>query len=213
MFWHIVQTLMYRTGARITEEEWLASDDALSMLEVIRTRWRGDEDELDQMTHRYLLMCCRAIWKLLPLDASRRGIEVAERYIEGQATDEELRRASYHAEGAAFYLDTYEWEPGDESPEAKEMLVQYRAETKGASELFAKDVEAIPPEELQALVHLTPPHVDVSPRDLLMDAAYFVDTAVVYSGIRPKAGILDRHKKFLSASLLRERFGNPFRHE
>ena len=45
----------------MTEEEWLASDDPIAMLEALRDHWQGEEDELVSIIHRYLLACCRVI--------------------------------------------------------------------------------------------------------------------------------------------------------
>jgi hypothetical protein len=89
----------------MTREEWLGSDDPLAMLNSLHADWQGDEAGLVRLTHRYLLACCRAIWTLLPMEASRKGVEVAERYIEGQATAEEFHLAEWQAEGAAFFLE------------------------------------------------------------------------------------------------------------
>jgi hypothetical protein len=80
---------------------WLRSDDVTAMLRHLRASWRGELASLDRLLRRYYLACCRRIWKLLPMDESRRGVEVAEHHLAGDATDEELRKAEWHAEGAA----------------------------------------------------------------------------------------------------------------
>jgi hypothetical protein len=86
----------------MTEEEWLASDDPIAMLEALRDHWQGEEDELVSIIHRYLLACCRVIWALLPMEGSRLGVEAAERYIEGRATREEFAYAFGVAVGTDF---------------------------------------------------------------------------------------------------------------
>ncbi|HKA21315.1 MAG TPA: hypothetical protein VKN18_23765 [Blastocatellia bacterium] len=53
---------------------------------------------------RYYLACCRVIWELLPQDASRNGVKVAERELDGLASATEIYEAEYHAEGALSIL-------------------------------------------------------------------------------------------------------------
>jgi hypothetical protein len=73
-----------------------------------------------------------------------------------------------------------------------------------------KEVEAIPPEELHRQVRLTGDDAPVSPHGLLVSAAYFAHSAMAYPGLRPKESI-EKYRHFLSAPLLREVVGNPFR--
>ena len=217
----------------MTEEEWLTSDDAIAMLEALRDHWQGEEDELVRIIHRYLLACCRAIWALLPMEETRLGVEVAERYIEGRATREEFAHAEYQAEGAAFFLEPFEWPPIDdapdepevirelydrvrrereeEAPEIKQARRQYEADRTARIEPLVKDVEAIPVAEMRRMVRATAGAGNVPPRQLLADAAYFADFAMVYPGVRPREGAIERYSQFLSATLLRELIGSPFR--
>lgn len=65
----------------MTEKEWHPSDDVPAMLQALSSNWSGAETDLARLTHRYLLACGRSIWWLLPLEASRRGVEVAERFL------------------------------------------------------------------------------------------------------------------------------------
>src|SRR5262245_21057460 len=76
----------------------------------LRVNWTGDRDLLERRLHTYYLACCRRIWRLLPQEASRRGVELGEQYLAGQISAEELDRANYHVEGAAFNID-YNSEP------------------------------------------------------------------------------------------------------
>ena len=81
----------------MTEVQWDRSDDAGAMLDFL---WRyrgvsphgidlrfggnvqpsdaaaGDDDDLGRSLHRFYLASCRGIWKLLPQEASRRGVEL-----------------------------------------------------------------------------------------------------------------------------------------
>jgi hypothetical protein len=176
----------------MTEKEWLASNDAPLMLRWFRQRWRGEEADLDRLLHRYCLACCRQIWRLFPHEASRTGVEVAERFIDGLATIDELSRAEYEAEGGAY---TFEYELD------AEVVARW-----------TEEASRIPREEFDALIHSPRPEDDLTSNALLKHAAYFADIAICYPGIRPKESI-ERYRLFLSAPLLREVVGNPFRAE
>ena len=119
------------------------------MLKALRTSWHGEEADFVWLTHRYQLACCRAIWRLLPIEASRRGIEVAERWIEGRATREEFGLAEWQAEGAAFFLDPCEYELEDEMPQAREDRLRYEADREARIAPLLQEVEAMPPDELR----------------------------------------------------------------
>jgi hypothetical protein len=199
-----------RPGARMTTEEWRHSEDAVAMLKALRATWSGDETELVRLTHRYLLACCRAIWQLLPIEASRRGVEVAEFYADGRATRDEFFLAEWHAEGAAFFFDQFEHEPRDEAPEEQEARLQYEADQESRIDALVKEIEEIPAEELRRLVHLEASTEAISPRQLLADAAYFADDAMNYLNIGPRESEFQKHRKFLSAPLLRELVGDLF---
>lgn len=174
----------------MTEEEWLRSDDVSLMLRWFRQEWRGKEAELDSIIQRYCLACCRRIWPLLPREESRAGVEVAERFIDGRATRDELGGAEWLAEAAAF---TFEQNSEPDSIAR-----------------WCDEVARLSPEELGAMIHSPRPEDDLSPRGLLSRAAYFTDAAMCYYGLVPKESI-ERYRLFLSASLLREMVGNPFR--
>ncbi|WP_165250916.1 hypothetical protein [Paludisphaera soli] len=180
-----------RPVVHMTEEEWLRSDDVGLMLRWFRQEWRGDEAELDRLVQRYLLACCRRIWPLLPHEGSRQGVEALDRFVQGRATDRDYS-ASYFAEGAAFY---FEYNPGSEKVVG-----------------WCDRVTRLSPRELDAMIQSPRPGDDLSPRGLMMHAAYLVDSALCYPGLRPKESI-ERYRIFLPAPLLRATLGNPFRVE
>lgn len=194
---------------RMSDEEWWRSDDVPAMIRSLRAGWHGPSGEFVRLIHRYLLASCRAIWRLLPMDESRRGVEVAERYIEGRATAEELRIASWQAEGAAFYLEPFEYEPENEDSEAREHRLRYEAERKARIRHFMADVEAIPTEELRRMVRLDPADGPVDARQVLSDAAYFAYEALDYHLIHARSHSIQSHEAFLDPVLLREIVGDP----
>jgi hypothetical protein len=84
----------------MTESEWLASEDPQAMLSYITTAQEGGSWEIDhhRPTDRKLRLfacaCCRQVWDQLTDERSRKAVEVAERFADGEATDEELDAAS-----------------------------------------------------------------------------------------------------------------------
>ena len=145
---------------------------------------------LEHQLHHFYLACCRAIWKLLPQDASRRGIELAEQYLLGEVTGEELSQFNWNVEGAAFNID-YNVDPE-------------------SIERWCEEVRGIPETELGQLLHPADVKHEIEPRDLLLRAAYFVDYAMIYPSLSPKGPPPKRYSLFLSAVLLRQCVGNPF---
>jgi hypothetical protein len=180
----------------MTKREWLECADARPMLEVVWQHFGGDESILVPRIHRYLIACGRRIWRLLPDDGSRLGIEVAERFVEGEASVTKLRKTRWYTEGSAFTID-YDTEP---------LLVQR----------WIDEINAIPRHELAALLH--PPDIadKIDARQLLKQAAYFADFAAHFPFFlrtcffwRPEHPA-SHYALFLSAELVREFFGNPF---
>ena len=175
----------------MTEAEWLQTSDVQQMLEAFWELHGDDEPTLVCKLHRYFLACCRRIWKLLPQEGSRRGVAVAERYLLGKATEGELSEADWHVEGAAFNID-YNCEP--------EAIAHWVEQTR-----------QIPEAELRAMLHPPQSVLEIDAHELLLRAAYFADYAVIYPHLTPKRGVPDNYVVFLSADLLRELVGNPFR--
>lgn len=176
----------------MTKKELYRLNGVPKLLRELRMNWCGSEAELERNLHRYYLACCRAIWELLPQKASRRGIEVAERYVNGLATDAELSEVDRDVEGAAFNID-YNCDPN-------------------AIERWVEEVRAIPRHELGTMIHPIEAVANVSPRELLKRAAYFADFAVIYPLLTPKEPGAS-YVPFLSAAVLREIFGDPLRNK
>ncbi|AWM37611.1 hypothetical protein GobsT_43990 [Gemmata obscuriglobus] len=194
----------------MTEADWHRSNDAGAMLDYlwewrgvspdgIGLRFGGDVQESDAAggaddrfglsLHRFYLASCRGIWPLLPQEASRRGVELAEQFLAGEATAEQVSEYNWHTEGAAFVLD-YNTAPED--------IARWVAE-----------VQALPPAELRGLLHPPETADEVEPRELLKRAAYFADYVMVYPSLRPQGPPPDSYRPFLSAQVLRRHVRYP----
>lgn len=198
-----------QAGDRMSDEEWWRSDDAPAMIRSLRAGWHGPAEDFVRLIHRYLLASCRAIWRILPMEESRRGVEVAERYIEGRATDEEYRIAGWQSEGAAFYLDPHEYQPHDESAEAIEVHRRWLAERRARIAVLVAEVEAIPAEELRRMVRRGPADGPLDAQQVLSDAAYFADWVIGYHLIHARSHSIQTHEAFLDPARLREMVGDP----
>jgi hypothetical protein len=82
----------------MTEAEWLVCSDPNPMLEFLRGR--ASERKL----RLFACACVRRVWHLLGDARSRRAVEVAERYADGEADGEDLRLAVIGAENVADAL-------------------------------------------------------------------------------------------------------------
>ena len=112
---------------------------------------------------KYLLECCRRIWELIPDSGSRKGVEAAEKLCRGEISWDEAMVTDWYSEGSAFLF-----EYGNETdPEISEYISQINLQRTTIGNLL------VPPVYMGS--------VDI--KDLLMDAAYFANTALNYPGI------------------------------
>jgi hypothetical protein len=194
----------------MTDAEWNSSDDAGAMLDYL---WRqhgvslnshyllfgGDMRAeppsdamagLDRALHQFYVASCRRIWKLLPQEESRRGIELAEGFLAGEVSAEEITKYNWHVEGAAFDIDYNTARPED-------------------IQRWVAEVRALSAAELRSMLHLKEADDDIDPRELLKQAAYFADYAMIYPSLRPKGPPPQGKRKFLSAAVMRQYVSYP----
>src|SRR5262245_51206221 len=72
----------------MTEQEWLAGAIPAAMVSFLRQR-RASERKL----RLFGCACCRRVWHLLPNEASRKAVDVAERFADGLAKRKDLKTA------------------------------------------------------------------------------------------------------------------------
>ena len=83
-------------GDAVTEREWLACGDPRAMLALARAHDRPRKLRL------FCCALCRSVWHLLVTWGSREGVDVAKRYADGLATEEERATAEYFSEVCCF---------------------------------------------------------------------------------------------------------------
>jgi hypothetical protein len=179
----------------MNETEWLSSDDASAMLEFLFHRRRNMNEvarkSLTCALHKFYLASCRAIWRLLPQEASRKGVELAEQFLVGKATSERVREYNRCTEAAAFCL---QW------PDAEDME---------AIACWVAQIDALPARELRAMLHPPSTADEIDPLELLRRAAFFADYAMVYPNLRSPRPPLKCYRPFLSAEILRQHVEYP----
>jgi hypothetical protein len=77
----------------MTEAEWSRSTDPSAMVEFLRVSGRAS----DRRFRLYACACVRRVWPLLRDGRSRDAVEVAEQFIEGRASTEQVWAASVAA--------------------------------------------------------------------------------------------------------------------
>jgi hypothetical protein len=89
----------------MTEAEWLSETTPFDMFEHIKKEARSRRAALPHRQLRlYGCAACRLVWPLLTEEASRKGVEVSERFADGLAKRSELGRARETAAAVALAL-------------------------------------------------------------------------------------------------------------
>lgn len=87
----------------MTEAEWIACTDPVPMLNFFHGK------ECDRKMRLFLVACSRRAWHLLTDERSRDAVEVAERFVEGLASEEEREAASHAAvEAVSATFDVFQ---------------------------------------------------------------------------------------------------------
>ena len=136
---------------KMTNEDWSTSTSAPIMLAGLYLQDPVHFKTLVPTLHRYFLACCWKMKHLIPQKDLRDGLRGAEKWIDGEITDEEFWKLEWYAEAEAFALENVE------SPEEIEELKALIASVEKL-----KDVD-----------------YDIA-HQILKEAAYFTDGAMVY---------------------------------
>lgn len=188
-----------RLNNTMTELQWNECDNSILMLEFLFNIQSGrsdsarhqmgcclsfDSDEQFEMTlHRFYVASCRRIWRLLPDKETRKGVEIAEKFLDGYIPYTELNDCDYFVEGAAFGID-YKSSPDE-------------------LKRWISGVDDFPKSDLFLLLSI--PNADrPDSYELLKSAAYFAHYAIMYPAINPKGVPPQSYHQFLSADLLRQ---------
>jgi hypothetical protein len=75
----------YRT---VTEADWLEAREPLLMLAILEP-WAADEVITDRQLRLFACACSRRLWHLLT-DERRKDVELAERFVDGEASQEAI---------------------------------------------------------------------------------------------------------------------------
>jgi hypothetical protein len=79
-------------GERMNEETWLTTPDVEAMLVRAPIVWD------DRQRRLFACACCRRLWSILTREQYRSAVETAERYADGRASTNELRRVTWTRE-------------------------------------------------------------------------------------------------------------------
>ncbi len=77
------------------EDEWIGSTDAFKMLEHLRFELWSSAENIDERKQRlFACACCRRIWELIPHEIGREAILIAEAHADDHASESDIRRVT-----------------------------------------------------------------------------------------------------------------------
>ncbi|VTR97506.1 Uncharacterized protein OS=Sorangium cellulosum (strain So ce56) GN=sce5710 PE=4 SV=1 [Gemmata massiliana] len=79
----------------MTEAEWMACDNPAPLLGFLQGKVS------DRKLRLFAVACCRRVWSLLPSQTFRDAVEMSERFADGLASDDKLRKARSQARESA----------------------------------------------------------------------------------------------------------------
>jgi hypothetical protein len=174
----------------VDESEWLRCTNPGQMLGFLRGK------ASDRKLGLFRVACCRRVWDLLTDERSRTAVEVVERFVDGQATEEELeaaRKAAVEAIDFDFLKATGE---GDD-PTGTTSSLSWRTDQYAAKAAFDA--------------------IDFPKYPFFLAPTSAVAAKTKALGLDPQDGTNRALREVvikefsIQAHLLRDIFGNPFR--
>jgi hypothetical protein len=173
----------------MTEAEWLACTDPQPMMEWLREDLGGARRRCGRRKLRlFACACLRGIWPLLRKAGSRMAVAIAERYADGEASEQELIEAQDAALGALLS----EYPQFGKTP--------YWQSSEAAGHTVAKRFT-------------TGNHRSVAHASSSAALAWAIDRAGPERGVKhsERRGKERKARQLIHSNWLRDVFGNPFR--
>lgn len=133
----------------------------------------------------YLLDCCEGFLKFRSSGKLEKNLDIARKFIEGSATNEEIHRAVWSMEAEAFGAECYS---------SKERYSVHKVD-----ESIRKDLVKI---------RLSLRLANLESRKYLVDLAYFIDSVFSYVEHSSNIGLLKNKSKFMCSKLFNKYFGD-----